>query len=86
MPPTQTSTPIVVGQSPTDLISIAEAARRIGMHRDSLYRLARTGHFPPAVQIGARWRVSVPRLERFLHGHDIERIRELEQQSEAAAE
>jgi excisionase family DNA binding protein len=68
MPPTQTSTPTVDGQSPADLITIADAARRIGMHRDSLYRLARTGQFPPAIQIGARWRVSVPRLERFLHG------------------
>jgi excisionase family DNA binding protein len=68
MLPTQTSTPTVVRQSPADLITIAEAARRIGMHRDSLYRLARTGQFPPAIQIGSRWRVSVPRLERYLHG------------------
>jgi len=51
-----------------DLISIRQAAERLGLHPDTLYRLARTGHFPPAVQIGARWVVSVPRLERFLHG------------------
>jgi excisionase family DNA binding protein len=51
-----------------DLISIPEAARRIGLHADTLYRLCRTGRFPPALQIGARWRVSVPRLERYLHG------------------
>jgi hypothetical protein len=38
------------------------------MHRDTLYRLARAGQFPPALQIGSRWLVSVPRLERFLHG------------------
>jgi excisionase family DNA binding protein len=51
-----------------DLISIPEAARRVGLHADTLYRLCRTGRFPPALQIGARWRVSVPRLEKYLHG------------------
>jgi excisionase family DNA binding protein len=51
-----------------DLISVPEAARRIGMHVDTLYRLARTDQFPPAIQIGRQWRVSVPRLERYLHG------------------
>jgi len=51
-----------------DLISIPQAAQRLGLHADTLYRLARTGQFPPAVQIGAKWLVSVPRLERFLHG------------------
>lgn len=54
-----------------DLISIPDAAGRIGLHADTLYRLCRTGQFPPAIQIGSRWRVSVPRLERYLHG-DIE--------------
>ncbi len=51
-----------------DLISVPEAARRIGLHADTLYRLCRTGQFDPAVQIGSRWRVSVPKLERHLHG------------------
>ena len=39
-------------QSPID--SIPETARRIGLHCDTLYRLCRTGQFPPAIQIGAR--------------------------------
>lgn len=52
----------------SDLISIPDAADRIGLHADTLYRLCRTGQFPPAIQIGSRWRVSVPRLERYLHG------------------
>lgn len=52
----------------SDLITIPEAARRIGLHQDTLYRLARSGQFPPAIQIGQRWVVSVPRLERHLHG------------------
>lgn len=53
-----------------DLISIPETARRIGLHPDTLYRLCRTGQFGPAIHIGGRWRVSVPRLERYLHGDD----------------
>jgi excisionase family DNA binding protein len=52
-----------------DLITIPEAAKRIGLHADTLYRLCRAGQFPPAVQIGSRWRVSVPRLARYLHGY-----------------
>jgi excisionase family DNA binding protein len=54
----------------TDLISVLEAARRIGLHADTLYRLCRTGRFSPAIQIGSRWRVSVPKLERYLHEGD----------------
>ena len=53
-----------------DLISIPETARRIGLHADTLYRLCRMGQFSPAIHIGGRWRVSVPRLERYLHGED----------------
>ncbi len=51
-----------------DLISIPAAAHRLGIHADTLYKLARSGQFEPAIQIGARWRVSVPRLDRYLHG------------------
>ena len=53
-----------------DLISVPETARRIGLHADTLYRLCRTGRFSPAIHIGGTWRVSVPRLERYLHGED----------------
>ena len=51
-----------------DLISVREAAEIVKLHPDTLYLLCRTGQFPPAIKIGSRWRVSVPRLERFLHG------------------
>jgi excisionase family DNA binding protein len=54
----------------SDLISVPEAARRLGLHAETLYRLCRRGQFSPAIQIGTRWRVSVPRLERYLHGVD----------------
>jgi excisionase family DNA binding protein len=51
-----------------DLISISDAAELVGVHKDTLFRLARTGNFEPAIRVGRQWRVSVPRLERFLHG------------------
>ncbi len=55
-----------------DLISIPDAARWVGVHVDTLYRLCRMGRFPPAIQVGSRWRVSVPRLERYLHEDSTE--------------
>jgi len=51
-----------------DLISIPIAASRIGLSAETVYRLARAGQFEPAIRVGARWLVSVPRLERLLHG------------------
>ena len=51
-----------------DLISIPNAATRIGLSAETVYRLARAGQFEPAIRVGARWLVSVPRLERLLHG------------------
>ena len=51
-----------------DLIPMSEAARRVGVCPETLFRLARSGQFEPAIRIGSRWRVSVPRLERYLHG------------------
>lgn len=53
---------------PPDLISIPQAALRIGRSSDSIYSLCRKGEFPPAIRIGGKWVVSVPRLERWLHG------------------
>jgi hypothetical protein len=53
-----------------DLLTIPGAARLLGLHPDTAYRLARTGQFPggAALQIGHKWVVSVPRLRRYLHG------------------
>lgn len=51
-----------------DLLTVPQAAPLVDLHPDTLYRLCRTGQFPPAVKIGAHWRVSVPRLQRYLHG------------------
>ena len=52
----------------SDLLTIPEAARQLGLHSETVYRLCRAGEFPPAVQVGKRWFVSVPRLNRHLHG------------------
>ena len=56
------------GPEDPDLITIPEAARRLGLHPDTIYDRCREGAFPPALKLGARWLVSVPRLERWLHG------------------
>jgi excisionase family DNA binding protein len=53
-----------------DLLTVPEAARRVGRHPETLYRLCRAGQFPPAVRIGSGWLVSVPRLDAWLHGSD----------------
>ena len=51
-----------------DLLTMPEAALRLGVCTETLYRLARAGEFEPAIKIGSHWRVSIPRLERYLHG------------------
>ena len=53
---------------PNDLVTVPEAARRLGVHAESLYRLIRAGDFLPAIRVGGSIRVSVPRLEAFKHG------------------
>lgn len=55
---------------PPDLLTIPAAARRLGISPNHALNLARAGNFPgdAAVRIGSRWRVSVPKLEHYLHG------------------
>lgn len=60
----------VVDVAASDLMTVPEAARHIGIHADTLYRLCRNGQFPPAVAIGRSWRISVPRLRRYLHDEE----------------
>lgn len=54
-----------------DLLTVPLAAKRLGLHPDSLYRLIRERKFSPAVTIGRSVRVSVPKLERYLHGEEV---------------
>jgi excisionase family DNA binding protein len=51
-----------------DLLTVHAAAGRVGVHPETLYRAIRAGEFEPAVRIGGSWRVSVPKLNRLLHG------------------
>ncbi|HVX20938.1 MAG TPA: helix-turn-helix domain-containing protein [Acidimicrobiales bacterium] len=55
---------------PPDLLTIPQAAQRLGITRVTAYRLAERGEFPgdAAFHVGRVWRVSVPKLERFMHG------------------
>ena len=56
-----------------DLVSMADAAEQLGIHRETAYQLARTGRFPgdAAIRIGESWRVSLPKLRRYLHGEEV---------------
>ena len=49
-----------------DLISVAEAGRRLGVSSNTMYRWIRDDRPPFVIRAGGRWKVSVPRLERFL--------------------
>jgi excisionase family DNA binding protein len=51
-----------------DLLDVRSAARRIGVHEETLYKLIRAGEFPPAIHIGRKVLVSARRLDRYLHG------------------
>lgn len=52
--------------TPPLTLTVADAARRIGVSRWTLYRQINEGRFPPAIRIGQTWRISVAALERFL--------------------
>jgi excisionase family DNA binding protein len=55
-----------------DLITIKEAARLLGIKPARAYQLLRDRQLPGAVLVGGRWRVSIPRYRREVHGdsHD----------------
>ena len=59
---------------PPDLITLNEAAARLGISWDTAKNLANEGTFPgdAARRVGRQWRVSVPKLERWLHGEQQE--------------
>ena len=50
------------------VISIPQAAERLGISKDLAYDLARRGQLPGAIQLGRPWRVSLIRLNTALHG------------------
>jgi excisionase family DNA binding protein len=56
---------------PKRLLSVAEAARRLGISESSAYRLAAVGSLPGQVKLpGARMWVRARVLDAWLDGHD----------------
>jgi hypothetical protein len=61
-------------QGDPDLVTIPKACREVlGITPRTGYELARAGTFPgnAAVKVGGSWRVSLPRLRRYLHGEVV---------------
>jgi excisionase family DNA binding protein len=60
---------VVVHDDPY-VISIPQAAERLGISNDLAYDLARRGELPGAFHLGRRWRVSLVKLNRAVHGFE----------------
>ncbi|MBV6343176.1 helix-turn-helix domain-containing protein [Candidatus Magnetobacterium casense] len=51
-----------------DTMTVDQAARRLGISRNSCYTLAAKGELPGAIRLGKRIVVSIYQFERFLRG------------------
>lgn len=51
-----------------DLVSLDEAATILGLSRTTVYVLAKRGELPGALKLGGRWKVSLVRYRREIHG------------------
>lgn len=72
------STRILKPSHPADdgeLMSVPEAARRIGISARKAYEMVSAGDIP-AIRIGRHWRISPVRLDYWMHGERIERDEE----------
>lgn len=58
----------VLPKLPPDLLTVPQAAQRLGIGANLAYRMAEAGELPGAFRVGRHWRVSVVRLERFING------------------
>ena len=57
---------------PPELIPLADAARRLGMHPGTAYRLRREGKFPvPVLLVGSVFRVRRSELDAFILGETV---------------
>lgn len=53
----------------TDVLTPTDVADRLGMARETVYRLLARGEFPiPALRIGGRWKFSRAAVDRYLEG------------------
>jgi excisionase family DNA binding protein len=53
-----------------NVLSVAQAAQRLGISKDLAYELARRWELPGAFRLGRRWRVSAVRLALAVHGSE----------------
>ena len=59
--------PAVLDYSSCATVSLAEAARVLGVHRSTAWELYKRGDFPlPVMKVGSRLRVAKAHLEMFL--------------------
>jgi excisionase family DNA binding protein len=57
--------------APPEMLSIAEAAALLRIHRDTAYRWAKAGTFPvPIVRLGSLLRVRRQQLDAFINGKE----------------
>jgi excisionase family DNA binding protein len=56
--------------TPVQTISIAEAARRLGIGRNQAYAAARRGEIP-VIEFGRTKRVPLPAFDQMLLGHGV---------------
>jgi excisionase family DNA binding protein len=55
------------GEAPSDIISVPEACKFLGVHRNTLYKLIQAGDFPAfRMMRGGRWKFRRSELERWL--------------------
>ncbi|WP_210494887.1 helix-turn-helix domain-containing protein [Patulibacter sp. SYSU D01012] len=60
-----------MGLTREDVMTVADAAKLLGISTSGAYKLARAGELPGARRLGARWLVFRPALEAFLRGDEI---------------
>lgn len=66
---TQGGSPTLIDYSSCATVSLAEAARVLGVHRSTAWELHKRGEFPlPVLQVGSRLRVAKAHLEAFVLG------------------
>jgi excisionase family DNA binding protein len=53
-----------------NVLSVPQAAKRLGISKDLAYELARRGELPGAFRLGRRWLVSAVRLGHAVHGSE----------------
>lgn len=67
---TRPSAPVIEDKK-REWYSMIEAAARLGIHRNTAYRMAAAGTFPvPVYRMGRSWRVPVAAIERIVAGDE----------------